>query len=150
MNLTGHQILQRFLDQTGTPVQRVGAAGRLRLPALLREARSVAQPLLCLALQRPRAQIGSAEWREVMPGGTIAEAAKACFHVGTAAELIELLPLALRIAGNGRPGPVVLDLPQDVLDETLEAAWIPAAPATAAPHCAAAAASTAHTLAHLH
>ena len=44
---------------------------------------------------------------------------------GQALESVELLPQAFRIAESGTPGPVVLDIPEDVQAECIEGAWVP-------------------------
>ena len=131
MNITGAELISRFLERHGHVQVRHVAAGveRLSLPQRLRQCADL--PLLWLLRQKPRAHIGADEWREVSAGGRIADATRACFHVGAAAELIELLPLAVRLANGDAPGSVVLDIPEDVLDERIEGAWIPALPAIA-------------------
>ncbi len=50
---------------------------------------------------------------------------KSWFHVGAAMELLELLPEVFRLAQNGRRGPVLLEIPEDVLTERIQGAWIP-------------------------
>src|SRR5262249_13809316 len=47
------------------------------------------------------------------------------YLVRSAAELLEVLPDAFRVASSGRPGPVVVDVPKDVQTETIEVTRLP-------------------------
>ena len=128
MNITGAELISRFLERhSRAQVRHVAAdAERQSLPSRLHQAADM--PLVWLLRQKPRARIDAQDWREICAGGRIADAARACFHVGAAAELIELLPLAFQLANGDTPGSVVLDIPEDVLAERIEGAWIPALP----------------------
>lgn len=149
MNITGATLISRFLDRQGI-AGYAGVAGETLKPLLralretpLRElpqtraavcladndaALAALAPLadsgcnLCIAGQVPRAQIGSAQWQRQHAMNF----AKAWFHVGAAYELLELLPLAFRVAHNDQPGLVVLEVPEDVQTEIIEGAWLPA------------------------
>src|SRR5690606_33741394 len=46
------------------------------------------------------------------------------FLVRSAAELLEVIPLAFTLAESGRPGPVAIDIPKNVFNEQIDvAAW---------------------------
>src|SRR5262249_27411308 len=48
------------------------------------------------------------------------------YLVRSAAELCEVIPDAFRVAASGRPGPVVVDVPKDVQNETVAIDTLPA------------------------
>jgi acetolactate synthase I/II/III large subunit len=61
--------------------------------------------------------------------------------VRSPAELLEIVPLAFQIAESGRPGPVLIDLPKDVQNATIEIAddaWPEPGRRLPTPACAAA------------
>ena len=58
------------------------------------------------------------------------------FLVRTAAELTEIVPLAFRLAESGRPGPVAIDVPKDVLNARVKVtAWPEPGHAAPLPPC---------------
>ncbi|MBA4741683.1 MAG: thiamine pyrophosphate-binding protein [Azoarcus sp.] len=99
----------------------------------LHVARQDSTPLLLLVGQVPCAMLGREAWQEVSDAW-FAGVAKWCAHVTDAARLPELLERALLVAQSGRPGPVVLCLPEDMLYDPVEM-WPPRAvrPARPAP-----------------
>lgn len=145
MNITGATLISRFLERQGIagyagvagetlkPLQRALRDTTLRELPQARAAVCLAEDDaalaafaesgagICIAGQLPRAQIESAQFRRM----SAAHFAKAWFHVGAAYELLELLPLAFRIAADGQPGMVVLEVPEDVQTDLIEGAWLP-------------------------
>ena len=91
---------------------------------VLADARTQRRPLVCIAGQVRRGLMGTdacqPEARRILSMLT-----KSWFHIGAAMELLELLPAAFRIARRGPRGPVLLEIPEDVLGEVLQGAWIP-------------------------
>jgi acetolactate synthase I/II/III large subunit len=83
-------------------------------------------PLILLVGHVPRAFEGREAWQEIDYARTFDGIAKAAWHVDRADRLPEHLERAFSLALSGRPGPVLLALPEDVLLE--EADVMDAAP----------------------
>jgi acetolactate synthase I/II/III large subunit len=77
-------------------------------------------PLVLLVGQVPRADLGREAFQEVDHRRLFAPLAKWVEEAVAAAELPELVAEAFQVAASGRPGPVVLSLPEDVLAERAE------------------------------
>ena len=77
-------------------------------------------PIVAITGQVPRAMIGTDAFQEIDTYGLTIPITKHNFLVRSAAELLETIPAAFRIAASGRPGPVVVDVPKDVQTETVE------------------------------
>lgn len=77
-------------------------------------------PVVCVSGQVPRAMIGTDAFQEVDTYGLSIPITKHNFLVRSAHELLETVPAAFRIAASGRPGPVWIDVPKDVQNETIE------------------------------
>ncbi len=80
-------------------------------------ARQDSTPMLLLVGQVPRAFRGREAWQEIDYGQTFAGIAKAAWEVESAERIPEHVAHAWETALSGRPGPVVLALPEDVLAE---------------------------------
>jgi acetolactate synthase-1/2/3 large subunit len=112
------------------------AASVTQASAAIASARVRRQGLVCIAVQVRRGLMGT-EACQPAARGALQAITKSWFHVGAAMELLELLPAAFRIANSGRRGPVLLEIPKDVLDEVMQGAWIPRAePRAPAPRVA--------------
>lgn len=179
MDITGAQLITRFLERRGTPFV-AGVPGGAVLPlyralddsrmphvlarneqgaafiaqgyarvtghagvciatsgpgvtntvTALADARADSVPLVILAGQVPRALKGTDAFQEAPTGFIVDRITKAHFEVGSAAELVDLLPEAFRIAQSGRPGPVLLDIPKDVQSERIALDRLPDPPCT--------------------
>ncbi|HXG76879.1 MAG TPA: thiamine pyrophosphate-binding protein [Gaiellaceae bacterium] len=88
-------------------------------------ARQDSTPMLLLVGQVPRAFRGREAWQEVDYERAFGPLAKAAWEVKSAAAVPEALERAIRTALSGRPGPVVLSLPEDVLAEEADVADAP-------------------------
>ena len=88
-------------------------------------ARQDSTPMLLLVGQVPRAFRGREAWQELDYERVFGGIAKAAWEVDTAARVPEHLTRAVSLALSGRPGPVVLALPEDVLAEEADAADAP-------------------------
>ena len=99
--------------------------GLTNLVTAIADAKADSVPLVCLAGQVPRALIGTDAFQEVRTTRIVDAITKACFEVRSAADLVDLLPEAFRIAESGRPGPVLLDIPKDVQTERLRIDRLP-------------------------
>lgn len=93
--------------------------GATNLITALADARADSVPIVAITAQVPRALIGTDAFQEVDTCALARPATKACFFARDAAELAVLLPLAFELAEEGRPGPVLIDIPKDVLNERL-------------------------------
>jgi acetolactate synthase I/II/III large subunit len=82
-------------------------------------------PLVCITGQVPTAMIGTDAFQEVDTYGMSLPVTKHNFLVRSAAELLEVIPAAFRIASSGRPGPVLVDVPKDVQNQAIEIATWP-------------------------
>jgi acetolactate synthase-1/2/3 large subunit len=98
--------------------------GATNLVTALADAKLDSIPLVAITAQVPRAMIGTDAFQEVDTCGITMPVTKHNFLVDSTARLLEVIPRAFRIALSGRPGPVLVDIPKDVLAETIEvAAW---------------------------
>jgi acetolactate synthase-1/2/3 large subunit len=98
--------------------------GATNLLTAIADAKLDSIPLVCITGQVPLAMIGTDAFQEVDTYGLTIPITKHNFLVRDAAELLEVIPAAFRIAASGRPGPVLVDVPKDVQSQTIEfAAW---------------------------
>ncbi len=74
-------------------------------------------PLLCITGQVSRSLLGTDAFQEVDTYGMSIPITKHNYLVRSAAELLTLIPKAFQLAGSGRPGPVLIDVPKDVQSE---------------------------------
>jgi acetolactate synthase-1/2/3 large subunit len=79
-------------------------------------------PMLLLVGQVPRAVRGREAFQELDVPAVFGPMAKWAAEAGDTARLPELLARAVQVASSGRPGPVVLALPEDVLSATARVA----------------------------
>lgn len=93
--------------------------GATNLLTALADARADSVPLVAITAQVPQKLIGTDAFQEVDTCALARPVTKACFFAHSAAELAELLPRAFELAASGRPGPVLLDIPKDVLMQRL-------------------------------
>jgi acetolactate synthase-1/2/3 large subunit len=118
------QGLARITGRAGVCLATSGP-GLTNLVTAIADAKADSVPLVCLAGQVPRALIGTDAFQEVRSTRIVDAITKACFEVRSAADLVDLLPEAFRIAESGRPGPVLLDIPKDVQAESLNLSRLP-------------------------
>jgi acetolactate synthase-1/2/3 large subunit len=85
-------------------------------------ARQDSTPMLLLVGQVPRGFRGREAWQELDYAETFGGIAKAAWEVDSAERIPEHVSRAYSIALSGRPGPVVLSLPEDVLSEEVDVA----------------------------
>ncbi len=111
---------------TGRPGVCIASSGpgATNLLTAVADAKLDSVPLVALTGQVPRAMIGTDAFQEVDTFGLSLPITKHNYLVRSAAQLLEVLPEAFRVAASGRPGPVLVDIPKDVQTETAEvAAW---------------------------
>ena len=85
-------------------------------------AKQDSSPMLLLVGQVPRAFRGREAWQELDYGQVFGGVAKAAWEIDSAERIPEHMAEAVSIALSGRPGPVVLALPEDMLAERTDVA----------------------------
>ncbi|MHC4714017.1 MAG: thiamine pyrophosphate-binding protein, partial [Planctomycetota bacterium] len=129
-------IAQGMARVTGRPgvCFATSGPGATNLLTAVADAKLDSIPIVCITGQVPRAMIGTDAFQEVDTYGMSIPVTKHNFLVHSAAELLEVVPDAFRIATSGRPGPVLIDVPKDVQREAVEVdGWPEPARADAAP-----------------
>ena len=106
--------------------------GAAKLPSGLAEAFGASVPVLALVSDLPARMAAhryrSAASQALDQAALLAPVTKWQAHVPDIASMPVLVEQAFRVAVTGRPGPVVLFLPQDVLDGPADKAWPAARP----------------------
>ncbi|GAB2180010.1 acetolactate synthase large subunit [Denitratisoma sp. agr-D3] len=110
--------------------------GASNLVTALADAMLDSIPIVAITGQVPRAMIGTDAFQELDIGAVAAPITKEVLFVSHAADLLEAIPRAFRIALSGRPGPVLVDVPKDVQMEQVTITQWPA-PGLAESHPAA-------------
>ena len=72
-------------------------------------------PIVCLTGQVPTHLIGTDAFQEADTTGITRACTKHNYLVKNSDELADVMHEAFYVAANGRPGPVVVDLPKDIL-----------------------------------
>jgi acetolactate synthase-1/2/3 large subunit len=98
--------------------------GATNLVTAMADAKLDSIPVVAITGQVCRTAIGTDAFQEVDTYGLSVPITKHNFLVGSAAELLDVIPRAFAIATEGRPGPVWIDVPKDVQTATVELeAW---------------------------
>jgi acetolactate synthase-1/2/3 large subunit len=100
--------------------------GATNLLTAIADAKLDSIPLLAITGQVPRSMIGTDAFQEVDTYGLTIPITKHNFLVGSAEELLDVIPRAFRLAASGRPGPVLVDIPKDVQMQIVEVGEWPA------------------------
>jgi len=119
-------IAQGMARATGQPAVCFGTSGpgATNLLTAIADAKLDSIPLVAITGQVPQAMIGTDAFQEIDTYGLTIPITKHNYLVRSAAELLEVIPDAFRVARSGRPGPVVVDVPKDVQQQAIEiAAW---------------------------
>jgi acetolactate synthase-1/2/3 large subunit len=82
-------------------------------------------PMVAITGQVGRASIGSDAFQEADISGITLPITKHNFLVLDAANIAQAIAEAFHLASTGRPGPVLVDLPKDVLQERTAFSWPP-------------------------
>src|SRR5215475_9381676 len=114
-------IAQGMARATGQPAVCFGTSGpgATNLLTGIADAKLDSIPLVAVTGQVPRAMIGTDAFQEIDTYGLTVPITKHNYLVRSAAELLEVVPDAFRVAASGRTGPVVVDVPKDVQNETI-------------------------------
>ena len=94
--------------------------GATNIMTAIADAKLDSIPVICITGQVPQAMIGTDAFQEVDTYGMSIPITKHNFLVRNAKDLLTILPDAFRIATQGRPGPVLIDIPKDVQQEMVE------------------------------
>jgi acetolactate synthase-1/2/3 large subunit len=121
-------IAQGMARATGRPGVCLASSGPgvTNLLTAVADAMLDSIPLVVITGQVPRAMLGTDAFQEVDTHGLSMPITKHNFLVGSAQELLEVIPRAFAIASQGRPGPVWIDIPKDVQTESIELTEWPA------------------------
>ncbi|WP_344079533.1 acetolactate synthase large subunit [Luedemannella helvata] len=82
-------------------------------------------PMVAITGQVPRAAIGTDAFQEADIHGITLPITKHNYLVQRAEDIPRVLAEAFHLAGSGRPGPVLVDLPKDVLQAQTTFSWPP-------------------------
>lgn len=97
-----------------------GGPGHANAVSAMYTALAAEAPLVLLSGHAPLSELGKGAFQEMAQAEMAAPAAKASWTVRSAASLGEDLARAIRLAKSGRPGPVHLSLPSDLLEGNAE------------------------------
>jgi acetolactate synthase-1/2/3 large subunit len=102
-----------------------GGPGHANAVSALYTALAAQSPVLLLSGHAPTTELGKGAFQEMAQAEMAAPACKAAWTVRSARTLGEDLARALRMAKSGRPGPVHLSLPSDLLEADVDV-YLPA------------------------
>ena len=115
-------IAQGWARATGEAAVCIASSGpgATNLITAIADAKLDSIPLIAITAQVPRALIGTDAFQEVDTQSISMPVTKHNFQVTDTAALLDVIPRAFRIALSGRPGPVLIDIPKDVLTDVVE------------------------------
>ncbi|MFC0109143.1 acetolactate synthase large subunit [Kibdelosporangium aridum] len=99
--------------------------GATNLVTPLADANMDSVPVVAITGQQTRALIGTDAFQEADICGITLPITKHNFLVTDPAEIPRTIAEAFHLASTGRPGPVLVDIPKDVLQETTSFSWPP-------------------------
>ncbi|MPZ85695.1 MAG: acetolactate synthase large subunit [Actinophytocola sp.] len=99
--------------------------GATNLVTPLADANMDSVPIVAITGQQSRALIGTDAFQEADICGITLPITKHNFLVTDPAEIPQTIAEAFHLAGTGRPGPVLVDIPKDVLQEITSFSWPP-------------------------
>src|SRR5918998_948512 len=99
--------------------------GATNLVTPIADAHMDSVPIVAITGQVPRASIGSDAFQEADICGITMPITKHNFLVTDAAEIPRAIAEAFHLASTGRPGPVLVDIPKDVLQAQTTFSWPP-------------------------
>jgi acetolactate synthase I/II/III large subunit len=97
--------------------------GATNLVTPLTDAKMDSVPIVAITGQVPTPVVGNDAFQEADITGITMPVTKHNFLVKDPAEIVETVREAFHIASTGRPGPVLIDLPKDVLQADVEYKW---------------------------
>jgi len=120
-------IAQGIARSTGLPAVcfATSGPGATNILTAIADANLDSIPIICFTGQVPQSLIGTDAFQEVDVYGLSIPITKHNFLVHSASDLLQVIPEAFRIATEGRPGPVLIDIPKDVQLETITVNELP-------------------------
>jgi acetolactate synthase I/II/III large subunit len=97
--------------------------GATNLVTPLTDAKMDSVPIVAITGQVPTPVVGNDAFQEADITGITMPVTKHNFLVKDPADIVETVREAFHIASTGRPGPVLIDLPKDVLQADVEYRW---------------------------
>jgi acetolactate synthase-1/2/3 large subunit len=97
--------------------------GATNLVTPLADAKMDSVPIVAITGQVPTPVVGNDAFQEADVTGITMPVTKHNFLVKDPGQIVETVREAFHIASTGRPGPVVIDLPKDVLNAEVEYRW---------------------------
>ena len=94
--------------------------GATNLLTAIADAKLDSVPIIAITGQVPYSMIGTDAFQEVDTYGLTVPITKHNFLVRSIEELFYVIPEAFNIAENGRPGPVLIDIPKDIQVQNIE------------------------------
>ena len=124
----GGFMAQGMARATGVPAVCMASSGpgATNLLTAIADAKLDSIPLVAITGQVPKPMIGTDAFQEVDTYGLSIPITKHNFLVGSADDLLTVIPRAFRIAASGRPGPVLVDIPKDVQNQLVDVVEWPA------------------------
>ena len=121
-------MAQGMARVSGVPAVCMASSGpgATTLLTAIADAKLDSIPLVAITGQVPKSMIGTDAFQEVDTYGLTIPITKHNFLVGSAEELLEVIPRAFRLAASGRAGPVLVDIPKDVQNQSIEVSDWPA------------------------
>ena len=119
-------IAQGMARSTGEPAVAFATSGpgATNILTAIADARSDSVPLIVITGQVNLSMMGSDAFQEVDTYGMTIPITKHTFLVKNAEDLFEIIPEAFNIATQGRPGPVVIDMPRNIqVQEVVFESW---------------------------
>lgn len=115
-------IAQGFSRTTGKPgvCFATSGPGVTNILTAIADAKLDSIPLVAITGQVPLSSIGTDAFQEVDAYGLTIPITKHNFLVKNIHDLFTIIPEAFKIALDGRPGPVLIDIPKNIQIETLE------------------------------
>ncbi|MDE2585055.1 MAG: acetolactate synthase large subunit [Betaproteobacteria bacterium] len=121
-------IAQGMARVSGLPAVCLASSGpgATNLLTAIADAKLDSIPMVAITGQVPRSMIGTDAFQEVDTYGLSIPITKHNFLVNSAEELLQVIPRAFTLAASGRPGPVLVDIPKDVQNQSIEVSEWPA------------------------
>ncbi|MDD3295773.1 MAG: biosynthetic-type acetolactate synthase large subunit [Candidatus Omnitrophica bacterium] len=115
-------IAQGMARSTGKPAVcfATSGPGATNLLTAIADAKLDSVPIIAITGQVPTTYLGTDAFQEIDTYGLTLPITKHNFLIRSPAELLEVIPEAFRIARDGRPGPVAIDIPKDVQFEKIK------------------------------
>lgn len=124
---TAVHMADAWARMTGEPgvALATGGPGHANAIGALYTAREAEQPVILLSGHAPLGELGMGAFQELRQADMAAPVCKASWTAQSAAMLAEDMARAFRVARSGRPGPVHVSLPTDLLEAHLEKGAVP-------------------------